>query len=320
MDETAELSPVQREVLEALGAASAERPAFDSELRTHLRDRLEHEIGELLEHLGPTTRLPLWVSKHALATVHTCEGKLVAEERAEFSWNVAIATGSVAHRAIELGINWDGDPAPRLLVDAAVASIETSTDNLGDWLVTLDDRERAELRSRSVEKVAAFAEMFPPLQPRWRPVCESRVRAEFHGGDVRMSGKVDLTLGTAHGNVAGKVLIDFKTGSAQSHHLDDLRFYALLETLARGTPPRLLATAYLDSGRLRTETVTEELLGAALRRTIDGTGALAALRIAGDAPHLSPGPSCRWCPALGDCDAGTAWLADDGDPERFDPD
>ena len=59
---------------------------------------------------------------------------------------------------------------------------------------------------------------------------------------------------------AGKVLVDLKTGGFAPSHRDDLRFYALVETLRLGVPPRLLASYYLDGGRLQQEPVSEDTL------------------------------------------------------------
>lgn len=321
---TTPLSATQRDVLDQLGASTAERPVFDPQLGRRIRAHLEDAVTQLLDDLGDAEThkglLPLWVSKHDLAVLHTCEGRYLAGLDEPFEWRVPIAVGTVVHKAIELGVFWDGPTTPRQLVDEALESYTSSTDSIGDWLYGLEEGSRAELRGRAVELLSAFEETFPPLQAKWRPVCEARLRTDLHGGDVRLSGKVDLTLGQAHGDVAGKVLIDFKTGSVLPHHLDDLRFYAMLETLARGTPPRLLATAYLDSGRLRTEAVTPELLAAAVRRTTDGIAAIVALRMGGDEPTLSPGLHCRWCPARESCDTGQAWLNETSDPDRFDPD
>lgn len=319
------LTATQRDVLDQLGASTAERPTFDPDLGRRIRAHLEDALRQLLDgddDHPPVDRegLPLWVSKHHLALVHSCEGRYLAGLDEPFEWRVPIAVGTVVHKAIELGVFWGGSTTPRLLVDEAIESLTASTDSIGDWLYALDEAGRAELRGRAVEMVSAFEETFPPLRSQWRPVTEARLRADLHGGDVRLSGKVDLTLGQAHGDVAGKVLIDFKTGSVLPHHLDDLRFYALLETLARGTPPRLLASAYLDSGRLRTEAVTPDLLAAAVRRTTDGIAAVVALRLGGDEPTLSPGLHCRWCPAQPTCETGQRWLAETGDPERYDPD
>ena len=320
------LNPVQQQVLGQLGATAAERPRFDASVSRELRAYLDQSVTALLhgpDGLGLDDRqraqLPLFVSKHALTQVHNCEGLYLADRDSPFEWSVRTATGTVVHRAIELGVAWDPEPAPRQLVDEAIASLTESTDSIGDWLYGLDERHRAELRSAAVELVEAFTEVFPPLKPSWRPVGENRLRAELGDNAVVLSGRVDLTLGRPDGDVAGKVIIDYKTGAARPFHVDDLRFYALLETLARGTPPRLLATLYLDSGTLRTEPVTEDLLGAAVRRTMDGVARIAAVGLAGSEPELTPGYHCRWCPAAPDCATGTGFLAD-LDDQRYDPD
>jgi hypothetical protein len=322
-----ELNPTQREVLDHLGASATERPTFDPGVAQSLRSYLDDSIASLLD--GPDglrlteiqrQRTPLFIAKHALMLVHNCEGLFVAESEVPFSWSVHTAKGTIVHKAIELGISWDGDPVPRMLVDEAIASLTESTDNIGDWLYGLSERERAELRSEAVEMVTAFSEVFPPLEARWRPVAEVRLRAEPHKGAVILSGRPDLTLGQPRGNIAGKVIIDLKTGAARGHHTDDLRFYALLETLARGTPPRLLATVYLDSGTIRSEPVTEDLLTAAVRRTMDGIARIAALRLADAPAELRPGNSCRWCPARATCAVGTQFLSELDNPDRYDPD
>ena len=46
-------------------------------------------------------------------------------------------------------------------------------------------------------------------------------------------------LGRPTGDESSKVIIDLKTGRSSPRHRDDLRFYALVETLARELPPRL---------------------------------------------------------------------------------
>jgi hypothetical protein len=259
----------------------------------------------------------MFVSKRDLHHVHTCEGLAVAEREAPFSWAVPVAVGTIAHRAIELGIHWDGTPPPRVLVDAALTGAAESTGSLGDWLYGLDDGERAALCSAAVERVTAFTEVFPALKPAWRPVCEARHRLEVAGGAVVLSGKTDLSLGQGRGNEAGKVIIDFKTGAQRVHHTDDLRFYALLETITRGVPPRLVATAYLDSGVVRTEQVTTNVLDAALARTVGGVTAL--VELAQRPAVLRASGACRWCPALDSCPVGLTHLA--GDDERdYDPD
>jgi RecB family exonuclease len=309
------LTPTQQEVLDALGARLSERPSFDPRLRLELRAELEERLGPVADEVPDGESL--WLSKHALGGVHGCEAAYLAGEEVPFAWSASTARGTVSHKAIELAINWRGEPAPGDLVDAALARLGSGTDALGDWLQTQDEAERAELRSEAVERVAKFLECVPPLEARWRPVTESRLRAELCDDRVVLAGKVDLTIGRADGVVAGKVVIDLKTGGFVPAHRDDLRFYALVETLRLGVPPRLVATVYLDSGRLQTEAVTEGVLAAAMERTVRGAEALAELRAGSREPVLRPGPACRWCPLQADCGTGAAWLEQRADRDGW---
>ncbi len=302
-----QLNPVQRAVLEALGAPYDARPSFASDLAGDLRDELEARLAPVAAQI-PTER-PLWLSKRDLAGVHGCETAFVADGDEPFAWSAAAARGVVAHKAIELSVNWRGEATPGDLVDEAIAR-SVGEDTLGSWLGALGEGERAELRGEAVARVAKFAEVFPPLAPRWVPVTESRMRAELCADRVVLSGKTDLTVGRAQGQVAGKVVIDLKSGGFVPAHRDDLRFYALIETLRLGVPPRLLASVYLDSGRIVTEDVDEAVLGAAVERTVRGAEALVELRSGQRQPTLRPGPGCRWCRCRDDCAQGLEWLAE----------
>jgi hypothetical protein len=259
----------------------------------------------------------LWVSKHDLNAVHGCEGLYLAQKAEPFAWTVASAVGSVAHKAIELSVHWRGELVPGQLVDDAMARLIAGSDGLGEFLGGLREAERADLRSGAVERTTMFLECFPPLEARWRPVTESRLRADLCGDRIVLRGKVDLTVGQPEGLRAGKVLLDLKTGSFSPSHREDLRFYALLETLRLGTPPRLLASYYLDGGRLQPEAVTEDLLRSALARVVAGVEALLELRRDDRVAVLRPGPPCRWCPVRADCADGGAWLAARADEEGW---
>ena len=301
-----QLSPAQQEVLDALGARRDERPTFDPRLRLELRGELEDRMAPVAASLPEGTTL--WMSKGTLAGVHGCEGSWVAQDGTPFQWSAPIARGTVSHKAIELSIHWRGEHTPAGLVDEAMARLQLSDDALGDWLASVSEGERAELRSDAVERVAKFLECFPPLPARWRPVPESRLRTELCGDRIVLSGKVDLTVGAPSGMVAGKVLVDLKTGGFATAHRDDLRFYALVETLRLGVPPRLLASYYLDSGRLHPEVVTEDLLRATVERVVRGVELVAELRRGEREPVLRPGAPCRWCALLADCAEGTRWI------------
>ena len=98
----------------------------------------------------------VWVSKHALTTIHGCEAHHVAG-RGEFEWSAANARGIVAHRAIEVMVNYRGDPHPPDLVDEAIARYEADEDSsIGRYLTSLAEFDRADLRGQAVNLVARF--------------------------------------------------------------------------------------------------------------------------------------------------------------------
>jgi hypothetical protein len=302
-------NPAQEEVLALLGSRADERPTFDPPLRQELRDALEAGLAPLLPALpeGEVLRL----SKYPLAQVHGCEARFLAMREQPFAWSVATARGTIAHKAVELSIHWPGEPRPLDLVDEATDRLIAQGGPLAGFLLGCADVERAELRAEANDRVAKFLECFPPLRTAWRPVTESAVRIDLFDGRIVLQGRVDLTLGQARGPVAGKVLIDLKTGGFSPGHADDLRFYALLETLRIGTPPIRLATYYLDSGRPHPESVSADTLHAAVRRTVDGAVRLVELCHHDHPPVRRAGPPCHWCPQRHGCPAA-ADLIDDG--------
>ena len=315
-----EYNPAQQDVVNLLGAPKATRPEFDASLRDELRNGLEDRLEPLVETIESDSFDDdvLYLSKFALAQVLGCERKFLAARDEPFEWSPPTARGTVTHKAIELSVHWRGEPEPLALVDEAMASLTNADKSIGDYLRTCGDTERAELRAAAGATTTQFLECFPPLKPRWRPATESPLRATLHDGRIVLSGKPDLTLGLPDGNVAGKVIIDFKTGSFAPTHREDLRFYALLEAL-RILPPRLLATYYLDQGRFHAEQVTEDLLLSAVERVVDGTFRYVELTSGQRTPGVAPGPACRWCPVQPDCEEGTAYLDrdSDGDPDGW---
>lgn len=310
------MTPAQQTTLDLLGAVPSERPVFAQGLGEELSLELQRGLAPLIEQMGPKT---LWLSKRGLDLVHGCQARFLADDLAEFEWSVPAARGTVAHKAIELTMGLGHDTPPLTLVEEAVASLQSRDNGLADWLHRCPDHERADLVVSANAIVAAFAETFPPLDRRWRPVLEGSLRHELFDGAVVLSGKPDLTLGQPRDGVSGKVIIDFKTGGSAGAHLADLRFYALLDTLRSGVPPRLVATHYLSQGKLHTEEVTTGSLEAALARTIAAAEKMVALRRAPELATTTPSWACRWCPISAECPPGTAWLAG-VDDDRFDLD
>lgn len=305
------LNPAQQQVMDELG--TTDRPAFRDDLRDHLRHEIEESLAPVVAQLDADAEV--FVSKRDLSLVHGCETRFVADNALEFEWSVPAARGSVAHKAIELMVGHRGNPTPMDLVHEAIARIEAEDRSLGQFLNTLSEGERADLAGRANDGVAVFMECFPPLERKWRPVTESRVRAEFRHGRVVLQGKVDLSLGYARGNQAGKVLIDLKTGRPFTGHIEDLRFYGLLETLRFGVPPRLLVNYYTESGTPRSEAVTEDLLWSTAKRTVDAVAKVIELTNGVREPTKTPGGSCRFCPTLTNCSEGQRQMqkSDDGE-------
>jgi CRISPR/Cas system-associated exonuclease Cas4 (RecB family) len=306
-----ELSPVQQEVVEQIGAVRESWPEFPAELRYELRGELERGVADHVKMLGDG--VSIWANKHAITSVHGCEKKFLADR--EFpGWSVPLARGSVVHKAIELSINWRGTPIPADLVDESMASLEHSDQNISAFLQELPDADRAQLRSDSVDLVTKFDECWPDLKKQWRPVTEAKIRMELFEGRVVLQGKIDLTLGRAEGLRAGKVLVDLKSGKFQPGHMHDLRYYAMIETVRIGVPPRRIASYYLDQGRFHSEDVTEEMLFSATQRAIDGINRMIELELDPSDPRVATSPACRWCRVLDACQPGQVSLREFDDP------
>ncbi len=316
-DEAPQLNLAQREVLERLGSKAAERPRFDPTLAGELRTELESRLAPIVRRLEDDQ--DLWLSKHQLEAIHGCEARFLDDENQDFEWSPPKARGAIAHKAIEVLTMRIDRLDPLDAVDEAMGSLTNGTGSLADWLKTCGDTARAEVRGEANTRVAAFVETWPPLAKGWRPVLEGSIRVELFDGRIRLAGKPDLTIGHANGEVAGKVIVDFKTGSAYQAHIDDMRFYALIDTIRIGTPPRLLATSYLDSARLLTETVTTDMLWSSVERVVDAAGLLVTLTAGERDAVKRTGPPCRWCRLRPNCEEGIAFLAATDDEPDLDP-
>ncbi len=296
-----ELTPLQHKTLGLLRRAP-DPLVFDTAFVASLRADVEEAFAGFHERLGEET---IFMSKHRVAAVLGCEVQHLHDE--PFAWSPAVAGGQVAHRAIQLLVNWRGDPVPADVVDEAIARLADDDSSLGDWIAGLSEADVADLRGFAGEKLIKFQECFPPLDRRAAPTTEATVRWPLDGAIV-LSGKVDLTLGRPRGAESSKVIIDLKTGWVTPKHREDLRFYALVETLRTQVPPRKLASFYLDAGEPVVEDVTERVLQSATRRTLDAINAEIELRIEGREPVKRAGVSCRWCPLASECEEGQTFL------------
>lgn len=304
------LTPTQERTL-ALLRRPEEPVLFDQGFVTELVAEATDAVAQLSERLGGET---LWVSKSFLQRVHGCEVYHLLPS--DFEWRPSTAAGFVAHKAIELALNWRGEPAPATVVDDALARLADQADSRGAYVAGLTDAEWAELRSRAIDRCTKFLQDFPPLPLAAHPVLEAAAKWRPNG-TIELSGKVDLQVGKPYGRESRLLIVDFKSGYRSFHHRDDLRFYAVVQTLRQQVPPRKLVTYYLDYADSEVEDVTEGNLHAGLRRALDGIEAHIELTVEGREPVKRAGISCRWCPLQEECEEGRTFLRGD-DPETLD--
>lgn len=297
-----ELNPLQQQVIDALGVPTDWQPLPD-DLVISVEEQLTEALAPLEGRFSADN--PLRINKHHLSTVHGCETYHVLNRKSQFAWNLNTVRGTIAHKGIELLLNWKGPVIPSDIVDAAITSVaDNPRESASDFIAALELHEHAELRGAVIGAVTNFLECFPPIRPQWRPMVEYSASYSLFDGSVLFTSRMDLVLGAP----GRKVIIDLKTGRLTPTHRDDLRFYALVETLRSRRPPRSLGSYSLDSARLDDEPVTEGLLQAAVRRTAHGTLLIADLELKTRDPEVRPGFQCRWCPANDTCEAGLAHL------------
>jgi hypothetical protein len=297
-------------VVDELLAVDQPRPRFDAGLAANLRRRIEEALAPIAAGLDR----PLRMGKHDIGTVHTCEAYYRAEKD-HFSWAPRNAYGAVAHRALRLSISLRDEPPPLDLVDMAMdayVSEDQADGSLGRYLQSASYLDLAELRAQANDVVVQFFECFPPLRREWRPRTDTPIVVGFCADRISLRGRPDLAFGQARGEEAGVLIVDLKTGRSYPQHLDDLRFYALLQTLKVGTPPYRVASYYLDSATFHAEDVTASSLEIAAARAVDGIRKIARLVQEAGPAAITPGAACRWCRLRDDC-VGPSQL-----PERDD--
>ena len=297
-----ELNPLQQAVIDALGIPTGWQP-LPPEVIASIEDQLLTALAPVADKFSADA--PLRVNKHHLATVHGCEKYHVLQREAPFAWNINTVRGTIAHKGIELMLNWRGPIVPAEIVDAAITSVaENPRESASGFLISLSAHEMAELRGAVLGAVTNFLECFPPIKAQWRPMVEYSASYAMFDNSIVLTSRMDLVLG----GPGKKVIIDLKTGRLTPTHRDDLRFYALVETLRSRQTPRQLGSYSLDSARLESEDVTEGLLQSAVRRSAQGILLIADLVLKTREPDLRPGYQCRWCPIADTCDVGARFL------------
>lgn len=297
-----QLTDPQRRTLENL-IGTGDRPTFPPDLAQRLRDRIEGAAREL------ELAEQLWIGKEKLNQHGRCEGlfqAVLAGEAPPFAHSPRSAHGVLLHKAIEVEVGARDGMDPHEIARVAVDRVLEREERFGEYWRELPAADQDDALMEVVRRVSLFQASFPPLKPLRRelaPISELRVRAELLGGDLVLSGQIDLVLGLPdrlEPNRATRLVVDLKTGSAFPEFAEDMRFYALLMTLRFGVPPYRAASLFLESGTWQAEDVTEEILQHAADRAIEAARAAAALSN-GRQPTLTPGGYCAWCPRAGTC-------------------
>lgn len=301
-------TPARQRLADELLGWGAPRPAVDVGLVADLRDQLESGLAAIGEDLDDVAaqqkRGHLLVTKSRLDHA-VCDG-LQLDAR-PFEHTRASVRGILAHAVIER----DWDLARQVAPHDVVAEVwhDQASRRPGDpsslsaWMNAQDAEDAAELRDELAELAHGFREVWPELPPE---IVERRAEqpqvVSLAGGRVRLFGRPDLVLDSRRRDDRARALVvDLKTGRPRSEHdRHELRFYALLVTLATGVPPFRWATYYVTEGRHDAEDLRAETLAATARRVVDTVGQLVRLAAFGDevpeeALRLRGGSWCFMC-------------------------
>jgi hypothetical protein len=309
-------TPARERIAADLFAWGRPRPEAPTDLARDLREQLEQGLaglGEALTAAAATEpRSTILIAKSRLDRL-SCDGWQL--DPVPYEHTHANARGSLTHAAIEQDLRGARDePADQLV---ARVWTEVASDRPGDpaslswWLNHRPPDEAAELRAEVVDLLEGFREVWPPLPPRLVAVrTERRIALSLASGRVRLFGVPDVVLDSRRRDDRARALvIDLKTGRPRSEHdRHELRFYALLATLATGRPPFRWATFYVTEGRAEAEDLRPATLEATVRRVIDGVGQLVRLagRSSDDDLRLRAGSWCRFCLRQDHCEVARA--------------
>jgi PD-(D/E)XK nuclease superfamily len=288
----------QNEMLHMLRGTGLERPEADSRLGSTIRGRLEESIAAHLPFAAP-----LRVNKEVVRRVLRCEAHLVAylaDDRSGTS--AAMVKGGMVDRLFAhavTGQRFADDP----VADALSASDASGDPRLREAWRELGEADRADVRSGLKEVVANLQRQWPGLPNSAIPRLQESLRVELCGGEVVLSGRLDLALGKAGTERSGAVLLDVKSGKARPDDQDDSWWYALLETIRGGVQPFLTGNYYVSTGTVDLHRVTTDDLERVIRRVSDALNRLGGLAT-GTEPKRNAGPLCQWCPAYSSCEDG----------------
>ncbi len=247
-----------RDVLQALRGDPARRPLVDPALAGGLREWLEDGLSEL--RLEPSH--PLILDKKTLREAHSVPRNQGAQE-VTHAIAVGLIMDALFRQLVTIGRIHDPmeDGLEALRIDPRRADAVT-------FIESLAPRDRTDFEDEVETQVAIILSRWPRLSPGWLPRTQERIAIPLVGGAIVLVGIVDLLIGAPSRGRASVEVIDVKSGRPRLDDREDLRYYALLETLRSGAPPFRVATFYTRTGQVDFEDIDDEVLTCTVRSVL----------------------------------------------------
>ena len=147
---------------------SSDRPEIPAGLADELRADLENSLLPVLHLLpdGSSYEKRFFLNKQGVTNVHSCEGFFIGGQ-GEFEWTHANCKGTIVHKTIEVSINLRQPMPPTDLVEESISRLSNdSSKSISEFLITLDEYDRAELVGECSGLFTRFTECFPPMRMR----------------------------------------------------------------------------------------------------------------------------------------------------------
>jgi hypothetical protein len=274
------------ELLERLRVTGRARPSASPELADDLRALIESGLGDVSSGVEGG---PLVMTKDRLTRALSCPVHRTVDRFGQRTFSIPLACGALVDvlfrqvvTSAGIGDAWS-DSLDGLAVDAHQTPLLA-------WIDELSPTDRDELRSEVDRQAKGLLARWPAFEPAWLPRTQESIRVSLAGGSIELSARVDLAIGPPAGDEASVAIVEVKSGARRPVHRDDLRFYALVETLRSQSPPFAVATYYSRTGELDVEPVSREILVDSARRCLAGVGASA-----GEADESTDGSWCVGC-------------------------
>lgn len=297
------------DVLRALRGDPAARPAPEPGLVAAARTHLEAAAAAWAEAVPPG--VVVRVTKAAVAGVRRCEVRHLAElARQDGPGGEPESPAVVRGRLVDAlfrQVATTGRAGPDPVADGLVACAAEG-EEVDTAFAALGGAEREQVRAEVEAASAALVAAWPALPAGAGLRTQERVLVALAGGRVLLSGRPDLAVGRPTRRRAGVLVVEAKSGRFRPSHLEELRFYVLLEALRWGVAPFRAVVWSLGDGRLEGLDVDADLVWSETLRVADAITRLTRLA-AGEAPRASANPLCPSCPRLAGCPDGARQVA-----------